>query len=416
MDGIRKEISTVFTPRREDVNLEMYVSRPELEKDLIRSIKGSMNTLISGESGNGKSWLYKKVLATEKINFVIANCANASRLGSLTEAIRQAVIPSETAKKTGYSEQMKAGVKAIVFEGGLELKADYQLSQKEPLLSVFEWLYEKSRGEQSIIVLDNLESIFHNTKLMHEIADILILLDDSQYAKFKTKFLIVGVPNGVIEYFSKTKNIESVSNRIEELRNVTGLSPNQVEEVITKGLIGALKIKLSPAQLSEISKHVHHVTMGVAQRIHEYCEKLAYKISDNNWIYSTNLLHLTDIDWLSIGLRQSYAVIEPHLNSRNTTIARKNQVIYSIGKVNSHQFDSSVIEQIIKNEFPSTIPEANMGIGHILAELSTANTPLLKRNNKTNTYQVLDPRYVMCIRVILIKDSENKVVKRSFKR
>ena len=416
MDGIRKEISSVFTPRSEDVNLEMYVSRPELEKDLIRSIRGSMNTLIAGESGNGKSWLYKKVLASEKVNYVIANCANASRFGSLTEAIYQSAIPPGTANKTGYSEQKKAGVKAVVFEGGLEHKADYQLSQKEPLLSVFELLYEKSRGNQSIIVLDNLESIFHNNKLMYEIADILILLDDSQYAKFKTKFLIVGVPNGVIEYFSRTKNIESVANRIEELRNVTGLSPNQAEEVIAKGLIGALKIKLSPAQLSEISKHVHHVTMGVAQRIHEYCEKLAFKISDNNWTYDSSLLHLTDYDWLCIGLRKSYSVVEPHLNSRNTVIARKNQVIYSIGKVNSHQFDSNAIEKIIKREFPSTIPETNMGIGHILTELSTTNTPLLKRNSKTNTYQVLDPRYVMCIRVMLIKDPENKVVKLAFKR
>lgn len=115
MTADRQEISSVFTPRNESVNLEMYVERPELEKELLRSIKGSMNTFISGESGNGKSWLYKKVLESKKINYVIANCANASRLGSLTDAIFKAVVPAGVASKTTYSENKKAGVSAVVF-------------------------------------------------------------------------------------------------------------------------------------------------------------------------------------------------------------------------------------------------------------------------------------------------------------
>jgi len=412
----RKEISSVFTPRNESVNLDMYVERPELEKELLRSVKGSMNTLVSGESGNGKSWLYKKVLESEKINYVITNCANASRFGSLTTAIYKAVIPAGIASKTSYSETKKAGVSALAFEAGLEHEGAFEISQDEPLLTSFRWLARKSHGNPSIIVLDNLESIFSNTKLMQEIADIIILLDDSQYAAFSTKFLIVGLPCDVIEYFSKSKNSTSVANRIEEIRTVTGLSPNQVEEIITKGLIGALQIKLSPAQLNEISKHVHHITMGVAQRVHEYCEKLAYKIEDNNWGYETNLLHLADIDWLLIGLKQSYSVIEHSLNSRTTSISRRNQVIYSIGKIAKHQFDSNDIIKIINKEFPSTIPETNMGIGSILTTLSTGTSPLLKRNKKINSYQVLDPRYVMCIRIMLKKNHDEKLEKLAFKR
>lgn len=412
----RKEISKVFTPRNENVNLDMYVARPELEKELLRSIKGSMNTLVSGESGNGKSWLYKKVLESEKINYVITNCANASRLGSLTDAIYKAVIPAGVASKTGFSESKKAGVSAFAFEGGLEHEAEFEISQDEPLLASFRWLSKKSHGNLSIIVLDNFETIFNDAKLMQEIADIIILLDDSQYAAFNTKFLIVGLPCDVIEYFSKSKNSTSVANRIEEIRTVTGLSPNQAEEIITKGLIGALQIKLSPTQLDEISKHVHHITMGVAQRVHEYCEKLAYKIKDNDWTYETKLLHLVDIDWLLIGLKQSYSVIEHSLNSRSTTISRRNQVIYSIGKISKHQFDSNDINKIIHKEFPSTIPETNMGIGSILTTLSTGGTPLLKRNPKTNSYQVLDPRYVMCIRVMLQKNHDGKLEKLAFKR
>jgi Cdc6-like AAA superfamily ATPase len=87
MPLFRKEISDVFTPRNESVNKEMYISRGDHEKNLFRSIKGSMHSFLSGESGTGKSWLYKKVFSEKKINFKAVNCANASRQGSITDEI-----------------------------------------------------------------------------------------------------------------------------------------------------------------------------------------------------------------------------------------------------------------------------------------------------------------------------------------
>jgi len=42
---------------------------------------------------------------------------------------------------------------------------------------------------------------------MDELADIIILLDDTRFAKLKVKILIVGTPTGVLDYFSKTKNL-----------------------------------------------------------------------------------------------------------------------------------------------------------------------------------------------------------------
>jgi type IV secretory pathway VirB4 component len=54
----RKTNNEVFTPRKSDVNSEMYVARPIHEKSLSRALKRDSHTLIFGESGNGKSWLY----------------------------------------------------------------------------------------------------------------------------------------------------------------------------------------------------------------------------------------------------------------------------------------------------------------------------------------------------------------------
>jgi len=97
-------ISDVFTPRSAEVNLRMYVPRIALETALLDSLKGSMHTLIFGEIGNGKSWLYKKVLDQARITYAIANCGSASRKKSLTEEIRSVLIAEGAVQKTGYNE------------------------------------------------------------------------------------------------------------------------------------------------------------------------------------------------------------------------------------------------------------------------------------------------------------------------
>src|SRR5260370_36867684 len=98
MSSHRHAVNEVFTPRRTDVNREIYVDRVDLEKELGRTLTGSLHTIIFGESGSGKSWLYKKVLADMVAATAIANCAKALRFNSLPDEIRQ-VVTSDTPKR-----------------------------------------------------------------------------------------------------------------------------------------------------------------------------------------------------------------------------------------------------------------------------------------------------------------------------
>lgn len=411
----RKEITSVFTPRQSDVNADMYVKRPLHEKVLERALKRNSHTLIFGDSGNGKSWLYKKVLARNSIPYVVANCANASRLKSITDEVCNCLIEPGTITKLGFNEEKAAEVSALFAKGGLKHNGNYDVSQEEPLLKAFR-LFSEISTNKKILVLDNLESIFGSKELMDELADIVILLDDDRYAACNINLLIVGIPNGVLQYFSETKNLESVSNRIQEIEKVGNLDSSQVKEIIRKGF-SQLSINITGQTLIDLSDYVWNITLGIAQRVHEYCECLAYEVEDNDWKYDKSLLRKADLLWLKQGLRQSYQVVEGHLNSRETTVARRNQVIYCIAKTKRHQFDSNDIDALIRKEFPNTVPETNMGIGTILGELTKGDTPLLNKNSKSNSYSVRDPRYLMCIRIALYKDHETeKVVKKKFKR
>tara|TARA_R100001198_G_C5224105_1_gene205293 strand:- start:252 stop:1202 length:951 start_codon:yes stop_codon:yes gene_type:complete len=315
----------------------------------------------------------------------------------------------------GFSEDKVAEIGACFAKGGISRSHDYRVEQEDPLLKSFKMYADKCDGKK-IVVLDNLESIFSSKPLMDELADIVILLDDDRYAKCEINLLIVGIPNGVLQYFSKTKNSESVANRIQEIAKVDSLNSGQVMEIVGKGF-SQLSINITGQGLIDLSNHITAVTLGIAQRVHEYCECLAYEIEDNDWRHEKSLLRKADLAWLKQGLRYSYQAIEEHLNSRETSVARRNQVIFCIAKITRHQFDSNDIDALIRREFPSTVPATNMGVGTILADLSKGESPLLNKNEKSNTYSVKDPRYIMCIRVALYKDPETqKVKKKSFNR
>ena len=158
----RPAINEVFTPRATRVNTKMYVIRPEQEKELVRALGGSLHILVSGQSGSGKSWLYKKVLSESNSYWVPANCANASRLHSITDEIHHSVFPDGQTILTGYSEEKKASLKIPVAEGGLSHKNDFEVDRGERLMLAFEEINKRAKGRPPVLVLDNFETIYQD--------------------------------------------------------------------------------------------------------------------------------------------------------------------------------------------------------------------------------------------------------------
>jgi hypothetical protein len=407
----RPDINEVFTPRNSEVNKTMYIEREILEKELIRSIKGSMHSFLFGESGNGKSWLYKKVFSEKKIDYVVANCARASMKKSIVDEIYSVCVQNGSSQKVSYSETKKAGVN-VVATAELGHQGNYDIKQEDKLIESFIALNENNNSKPVVIVFDNVETIFKNVELMSELSDIIILLDDSRYSQYNVKFLIVGVPNQVLEYFSSAKNPSSVGNRIQEISRVAGLLPGQVVTFSEKGFQKHLKVNIGETQLKRLALHVYDITLGVPQRMHEYCEGLSYIIEDNKWEYQPSLLDLADCNWLKKGLRENYSVIEAHLNSDETVNGRRNQVIYALGKIAHHQVNTITIGEQIEKEFPNNAPESKSGIGQVLSHLAKGEKPVLKKIANTRSYSLTEPRYLMCIRIMLHKDEESENVRK----
>lgn len=409
------KINEVFTPRRADVNSSIYIVRPNLEKELKRSLEGSLHTLIFGNSGNGKSWLYKKVLADLGARYVVANCANAMRFGSLTKEIYNCSMPSGASNLEGYEEEIDAGVDAIFARGGLKHKKIYNVKTEDPLLSAFSSIRGKAKTSLAVLVLDNLETIINNEDLMEELANIIILCDDSRYSEFKIKILVVGVPSCILSYFSKIKNLPTVANRVQEISEVVSFSESQVNAFVEQGFINLLEVKMPNTILEEWKRHIFNVTLGIPQRLHEYCECLAYKLEDAKWEPKVELLKDADLSWLMIGLRESYSTIDMLMNDRETEKGRRNQVLYTLGKVQIHYFTAKHIIDRLKKEFPNTTAGVKLGVNSILSNLASRENSIIRRCTKGTSYEFTDPRYLMTLRIMLHKSKSEKVTKLGFK-
>jgi len=407
----RPKVNEVFTPRRTDVNREIYVDRIDLERALKRAVGGSLHAIVFGESGSGKSWLYKKVLGDIDAEIATANCANASRLGSLTEEIKHVVTAHTPKKLQEYSEEMNAGIKAVFAEGGLKSSRKFTFSETDPFLDCVRILREMAGIRPAILVVDNLEMIFDTPETMKELADLIILLDDERYAKFDVKLLIVGVPRDAKKYLAGS--LASVGNRLTEVPEVSSLSIAQVKTLVETGFVRLLKVTITTAHLATLKDHVYSITLGYAQAVQEYCEQLAYAVEDSDWILTDTEVSVADRAWLQQGLSQASGLIDQWMNKRETKAGRRNQVLWVLSKIEKRVFHVNDVEQFLREEFASsTNPQQSLAIDQILSEMSKGKHAILKKSETSDaSYEFRDARVAMALKTALIKDSRQKISK-----
>jgi hypothetical protein len=417
---MKRKPEEVFTPRAYDVNDAMYVARDALETALANALRGDKQVIVHGESGSGKSWLYKKVLADKQYEWVVADLANASRFGSVTREFQNLIERRELAHEVSYSETKEATAGVPGFGGGkLSHTGTFKLDSKEPYEQCLEFVRKKAGTRGAAVVLDNFERIIGATELIKEIADLLTLTDNADYARYKVKLVVVGVPSDLRSYFAKVDQQNTVANRLTEIPEVARLEKQQTQEFVRKGLVDELGVTVSGHDLSAIMEHVAWVTDGIPQQLHEYCYELALIAEQSADILVMDDCQAADVAWLKSSLMSSYTVVEAHMNSKTTVAGRRNQVMFALGACKRQEFKYDDIEHVVRHEFPESTNDKQLNVSQILSSLATteldAAPPLIVRTPKADAYRLVNPKYRMCIRSMLQKDATgNRVVKREF--
>jgi len=420
-----KRPEEVFTPRKPTINEQMYIQRADIEKELKDAISGTKHIIIHGESGTGKSWLYKKVFNDLKLVYFSSNLANASRFQSINKEFENLLNRVNKKTKTSYTLSDNSSIEGEVGSNiftvfvakiksvlSIGSQTHYKINAKEPFEACLEYLYKKARKKQSVLVLDNFESILENKELLKELSDLILLLDDERYGAYNVKLLIVGTPDDILYYFSKISSNAPVLNRLKEITEVSRMTNTQANELIERGFKKELGYVIKDEK--KVKNHIIWITDQIPQRLQEYCLILANLGLDNKTI-NTDLLEKANIEWLKDTLSGSYCAIENAMNSRETSVGRRNQTIYALGQLKSSEIKNNDVETIVRKTFPLKTKGVAINVSAMLAELERMEPPIIKRSPKGDAYYFCDPKYRICIRTMLYVENEY-VKKRSINR
>ena len=101
------------------------------------------------------------------------------------------------------------------------------------------------------------------------------------------------------------------------------------------------------------------------------------------------------------------------MNERETKVGRRNQVLFSLGKISSKSFNTADVEAILRKEFPQTTSDVRLGVGQILSDLASREEAVIKRSSHSNAYEFRDARCAMALRVLLQKDFARQKVSKA---
>ena len=404
-------IGEVFTPRSPDVNQKTYVNRPTLEDALGVGLRSSLHLVISGQSGSGKTWLYRYALEKSGVHFEVINLASVSA-NSFQVAFQHFEARAKQTRKTQYKEKKQVRGNAIVAHGQIETESTFETLEQCHFFRCLKQIKASSKkGKHCCVVFDNLESIVDDPSQMKELADYLILLDDPEYSQFGVQVVLVGVPDGIRDYFRNVANMESVANRLRELPTVSRLSSSQVAELVGRGF-RELGIQLGSDSEGQqkILTHISFVTDGLPQRVHEYCFELA-EIAKRSGVVSVSDLLTADRRWLKSSLMQAYETVVGSMNRRNRPNGKRNQVLLALGNIDTDEFETQDVNEAVVAAFygqaHGALPFNSSGP---LRELTSQKNPILIRGDRGHTFRFADPRYRMAIRACLRKEPPLDVI------
>lgn len=400
----------VFTPRSAEVNTRLYIPRPELETELTEALDETQHIIIFGESGNGKSWLYKRVFQDVKVDFEVINLVNASRLGSLSDAFRDKIDRLEELRKKDYELAKSAKLAPGGFGAEFDGTWTYEIGRKEPFEDLLNYMQKRAGRRKKVLVFDNFEQVASDEKLCKEVSNCVILLDDPTYAAYGVKICIVGVPSGIEEILAKHGNIQTLSSRLKEIPEVERMTVSEAKVLMELGLEKILELRIE-FEKDSFYNSILWITDRIALELHEFGLRLAKEGRKNRNKIDQIVWNRAVKKWTDNSIKSYCSAVSMRLNARETKAARRNQCIFACGKIDKPNFTYKDIEQIVRHEFGASAAGVSLNISGELSSLANGENPVLKRLPSDDAYRLASPKFRMAIRAMLTKDSNGRVVK-----
>jgi hypothetical protein len=387
----------------------MYVRRSELETRLIDAFPSNKFIVIHGESGNGKTWLFKKVFSDQGIFYEVVNLGNASGAESLDKAFGVKLGEWGSKQKASEGTASSAGAKPMGM--GVEHRMDTTTSyaSKSPFHHLVEETRRRAKDDQRCaIIFDNFEAIVDNPKLVRELAGIILNADDESFAKHNVQLVIVGTPTNLKQTIVQLSKSAPVANRLVEIPEVARMSAQEAAQLMEQGFVNELGLQFEADLPKEtVFEEVAWNTDRIAQHIQELCLLIAQEARRNGDVVSREVADRATRTWTNDTLSADIATIHASMNARDTRIGRKNQTLYALGQCKLEDFKYTDIEAIVRKSFD--VGGATLNISQILSGFADEENPIITRNPQADAWRFVSPKYRMAIRALLKREQDGRI-------
>lgn len=387
----------------------MYVRRAELETRLIDAFPSNKFIVIHGESGNGKTWLFKKVFADQGIFYEVVNLGNASGADTIDKAFSVKLGDWGAKQKASEGTASSAGAKPLGM--GVEHRLDTTTSyaNKNPFHHLVEETRRRAGNDQRCaIIFDNFESIVDNPKLVRELAGIILNADDESFARHDVQLVIVGTPTNLKQTIVQLSKSAPVANRLVEIPEVARMSAEEAAQLMEQGFVNELGLTFATALDKDVVfEEISWNTDRIAQHIQELCLLIAQESGRNSDIVSREVIDKATNRWVNDTLSADIATIHGSMNARDTRIGRKNQALYALGQCKLEDFKYTDIEVILRKNFD--VGGAALNISQILSGFADEDSPIITRNPQADAWRFVSPKYRMAIRALLKKEADGRI-------
>lgn len=405
-----KRPEDVFTPRSPVVNQSMYVDRPHYQTELRRAIRTGYNIIIYGDSGCGKSWLYKKVFSDEGIFSVtldLTSCKDSDDVDLLALEILEKDFEWIEDEKVSTFEKT-----ATPWDVGVKSSEEksYRRPQVSPIEQLCDHIYSKSKGRPCFIVFENLEHCIENDDVIKFLRALVLSLDDRGTIRSKVQICFVGVPNDIKNILCDSNKYQTISNRVTEIPEVGRMSKDEARHLIYQGFVGELEFTVE--NFDFCVSQIIYLTDRIPQYIHDVCLQVAFEAEDR----ARNLISPAVVvsgahRWVQSNDRQSKDFVESILGPNRRRKDAKSRVVFTISKCEYTNFYCEDIEKLLCEVFPVTYgKKARVSIRSVLNKLSSGSAGLLKYDNISRKYRIANPKVRSVIRHYLQVDPNDEAV------
>jgi hypothetical protein len=388
----------------------MYVPRPDLETDLKLALTINANVLIRGDSGCGKSWLYKKVLGDLDAAYAIVNLAQARNFGSVGEAVLRTIAAGTDIVIGGRSGAQIGVLGGLLHAMGGHVRETRRIAA-DPVVDAARILRRRAGKKRlACIVFDNFEQIADDARLIRELSMIMMQIDTPDWATYNIHNIVVGTPANIREFFAQAGSTP-IQNRIREIPEVARLTYEQAHDLIVSGFVKNLGYPRT--ETFPIVKEIAWMSDRIPQHVHSLCLEVAFESERCDGKLDSDVIAGAQKRWLQASESSSYVGIARQMqNVSGNTARRRNQVLYALAQLDRLDFSASDVERHMRREFPVTTNVQNLGVASILKYFSESTPPIIAPSAIANgLYHFTNPIYRVCLRVMLVKD-ENEAVTR----